>query len=190
MKDRYINLLMRQIEEIGKIFPNDNIIYEVPDVETWKSSTVSILETIYGQKTIKIERIKDLNLRKKISFDGPDIYYIDSFRKSGRSILETYIYEMETLGIPGQKYEEEKSGINLTVSQIQTNNQEVNLSIIINEIRKELTGKQLEEIQNFIDSDDNEEEKKMNVINKLKEFGVNTLSNIVAGILTNPSLYS
>ncbi|WP_376781122.1 hypothetical protein, partial [Epilithonimonas hominis] len=66
----------------------------------------------------------------------------------------------------------------------------INLNIIIEELRKELNGNQLEEIQNILDSEDSSDNKKKSIVSKLKDFGVNTLSNIVAGIITNPAIYS
>ena len=53
-----------------------------------------------------------------------------------------------------------------------------------------MNGNQLEEIQSILDSEDSSENKKKSIVSKLKDFGINTLSNIVAGIITNPAIYS
>ena len=80
--------------------------------------------------------------------------------------------------------------VKFDIKKNQQNTQTVNLNIIIEELRKELNGNQLEEIQNILDSENSSEDKKKSIVSKLKDFGINTLSNIVAGIITNPAIYS
>lgn len=67
-------------------------------------------------------------------------------------------------------------------------NQSVNIDIVLHAIQEEI-GKA--GIKNLKDAGGKDKENiKRNVISKLAEFGENTLSNILANILTNPSIWS
>ena len=191
MNEKYILLLKKQLEEVEKIGTNQSTVIERSyGVDAWKSATISILETIFGQKSKKIEEVEKIELKRQVSYNGPTKYYIETVKERARAILNACISELEILGSPSQIYTGEKEGLNLTVSQNQQNTQTVNLNIIIEELRKELNGNQLEEIQSILDSEDSSENKKKSIVSKLKDFGINTLSNIVAGIITNPAIYS
>lgn len=191
MNEKYILLLKKQLEEVEKIGTNQSTVNERSyGVDAWKSATISILETIFGQKSKKIEEVEKIELKRQVSYNGPTKYYVETVKERARAILNACISELEILGNPSQIYTGEKEGLNLTVSQNQQNIQTINLNIIIEELRKELNGNQLEDIQNILDSEDSAEEKKNSIGSKLKDFGVNTLSNIVAGIITNPAIYS
>lgn len=191
MNEKYILLLKKQLEEVEKIGTNQSTINERSyGVEAWKSATISILETIFGQKSKKIEEVEKIELKSQATLNGPKKYYVETVKERARAILNACISELEILGNPSQIYTGEKESLNLTVSQNQNNNQTINLNIIIEELRKELNGNQLEEIQNILDSEDSSDNKKKSIVSKLKDFGVNTLSNIVAGIITNPAIYS
>ena len=191
MNEKYILLLKKQLDEVEKIGTNQSTVIERSyGVDAWKSATISILETIFGQKSKKIEEVEKIELKRQVSYNGPTKYYVETVKERARAILNACITELEILGNPSQIYTGEKEGLNLTVSQNQQNTQTVNLNIIIEELRKELNGNQLEEIQNILDSEDSSEDKKKSIVSKLKDFGINTLSNIVAGIITNPAIYS
>lgn len=80
-------------------------------------------------------------------------------------------------------------GINIAINQNQSVKQKVSLNIILDAVHNELTGKQLKELQSIIENDDQPENKKKKVIEKLKSFGTDIATNIIAGILTNPTIY-
>lgn len=79
---------------------------------------------------------------------------------------------------------------NISNTQHQTQSQEIALNIFLDAIKGELTGKQLKEIKEICEKDDNSPETKIKILDKLKSFGVDVLSNVVAGIITNPSIWS
>lgn len=189
MNEKHIKLLKRQLNELEKVGsnPETNIEYTF-GVEAWKSATISILERIFGKESRKIKEIERIELGRTVAFTGNDRYHIETVKETGRAIINACIAELELLGGPEQVYTGGKQGINLTVLQSQENKQSIKIDIIVNELRKELTGKQLDEIQNILDSKEKSEIKKTKTIEKLKQFGINTLSNVIAGILTNPSI--
>jgi len=74
--------------------------------------------------------------------------------------------------------------------QLQTQSQEIAINIFLEAIKYELTGKQLKEIKAIITEEPEPEKAKSKVMEKLKSFGENVLSNIVANVITNPSIWS
>lgn len=188
MTEKYIELLNRQLNELNSIGKNPSTAREYSfGVEAWKSSTISILERIFGKESRKLSEIEKIKLKKVTGISGPDKYYIETVKETGTSILNACIAELETVCSPEQIYHGSTSSFNLTVSQ--KNNQTVTLDIIIKEIQRELTGNQAEELQKIIDSDGSLAEKKEKASDKLKQFGINTLSSIISGIITNPAIY-
>jgi hypothetical protein len=94
---------------------------------------------------------------------------------------------------PKQNRKENGVTINVNQSQNQTQNQEQNIaiSVFVESIKDEITGKQLKEIKKIIETYKNRpEEAKPKIIEKLKSFGENTLSNILANIATNPLVFN
>lgn len=97
------------------------------------------------------------------------------------------IDEINIFGIP-EKESSKESGLNINITQNQT--ARINLSLIVDSIQNELTGMQLKELQKIIGEKEEDENKhKEKVIEKLKSFGSDVASNILANILTNPQLF-
>lgn len=189
MNEKNIELLRRQLLLLERIGTNPKTVSEWSfGVEAWKSSTITILERIFGGESRKIKEIEKIVLSQYRIYGGKEKYNIETIKDTGREIIEACIVEIETLGSPTEIYNKGNQGINLTVLQHQENKQTIKLEVIFQELRKELTGSQLDEIQTILNSKENSSEKKNKTIEKLKEFGINTLSNIVGGILTNPSI--
>ena len=78
----------------------------------------------------------------------------------------------------------------ITNTQYQTQSQEIAINIFLEAIKDELTGKQLREIKEISGETGNSGETKNKLLNKLKSFGEDILSNIVANIITNPGIWS
>jgi hypothetical protein len=76
-------------------------------------------------------------------------------------------------------------------TQTQNNTQSIILSVFLESIKDEITGKQYKELQQIVIENENEPEKaKSKIFDKLKSFGGDVLSNILANIITNPNLYN
>ena len=79
----------------------------------------------------------------------------------------------------------------ISITNNQTNNQQVTLNIFLDAIKDEITGRDLKVLRDILkDYEVKPEETKEKLIQKIKSFGGDVLSNIVANILTNPSIYS
>ena len=97
-----------------------------------------------------------------------------------------------------EKKETEKT-INVTTnitnsnSQSQTQNQEQSLAVdlFIEAIKDDLTGRQIKELKEIVTDAGNDLQKaRTGIIDKLKSFGSDVMSNIIANIITNPIIWS
>lgn len=81
--------------------------------------------------------------------------------------------------------------INNNQNNTQNNTQQIILNIFIDAIRDEITGKELKELKEIMKNyEKNPEETKSTLLEKIKGFGKDVLSNIMANIITNPDFYS
>lgn len=168
------------------------------DLQTWQAKAVNIVSRIYGDESKQEEQIKEIKFKSYPSFGTIGGRNSPSTRSGGgnngkhcekqaNEIIKSYIADLETFGIPEPKQRENNGGINISVNQSQ--NQTVNVNVIWESIKDELTGKQLKEVEEIIDDNDEPESKKKRIFEKLKSFGADVASNIIAGLLTNPAIY-
>ena len=86
--------------------------------------------------------------------------------------------------------QDHSSAVTVNVNQSQTQNQSQEINIFIDAIADELTGKQYKELKSIAQENPNPENSKRKIAEKLKSFGGDVLSNIVANIVTNPSVWN
>lgn len=126
MAEREIGLLKEQIERLNE---------KKFDLEAWKNQTVIFLERIFGKESTKVKLIKELHYDYS-SWSLRDTTGAglskDPVRFQARGILEATIEELEKLGLPDLKPD---SG---------------QLTELLREV---LTGKQMKEVDNIIQSD-------------------------------------
>lgn len=80
--------------------------------------------------------------------------------------------------------------INNSNSQSQNQEQSLAVELFLDAIRYDLTGRQIKELKSVVAEADNDLQKaRPGIIVKLKEFGADVASNIVANILTNPMIW-
>lgn len=81
--------------------------------------------------------------------------------------------------------------INNSNSQSQDQRQSLAVELFIEAIKDDLTGRQIKELKAVVADVNNDLQKaRPGIITKLKEFGSDVASSIVANILTNPSIWS
>lgn len=79
--------------------------------------------------------------------------------------------------------------VHQTQQQEQSQSQKIAINIFLESIKDELTGKQFKEIKAIVAEEPKPEKAKSKVIEKLKSFGEDVLTNIVANVITNPSIW-
>ena len=190
MNEKYIELLKRQLSELETMGVNSIKPSEYTSrVDVWKSSTIGLLERIFGAYSRKIKDVENIQYEKNPHYGSEtETYNKGAVKEIGSAILNDCIAELELLGSPVTDSNIVGTGDNQTAIKNQENNQTIKLDVILNELRKELTGSQFDEIQAIVDLKENYDIKKNKISQKFKEFGINPLSNIIAGILTNPSI--
>lgn len=86
--------------------------------------------------------------------------------------------------------QEPSSAVTVNVNQSQSQNQSQEINIFLDSIADEITGKQYKELKSIAQEEPNPEKSKQKIVEKLKSFGGDVLSNIVANIITNPSVWN
>ena len=155
MVEKYINSLNKQIERLNaKDF----------DLEAWKSSTIVLLERIFGRDSQKITQIENVkfdfgswSLRDSSAGRTP----LDSCKMRGKEILEIAIEELEDFGIPEE---------NKTL---------VGNSVVLEALENELKGSQFKQLKNLLISDESFERKKNQLKETLDSFGEETRMDIL-----------
>ena len=111
------------------------------------------------------------------------------------AILEAFAY-LPTI-VPQKNEKKTGKGVNITANINNTNSQEQSqeqslaISLFIEAIKDDLTGRQIKELKDVVNRYSNDEDKKRNgIIAKLKSFGSDVAANIVANIITNPTIWS
>ena len=164
--------------------------YEYPDMDSyynWREKAKRLIEINYpGDKHIEeFERISNQDI-------GPDQ------QKKLLAILEAFA--ALPIVIPWTKssikQDHKQSPINVTTninnanSQTQNQQQSFAAELFLEAIKDNLTGRQIKELKEVVTEADNDLEKaRPGIIEKLKSFGTDVVSNIVANILTNTAIW-
>lgn len=185
MEEKYITAL----EEIKILEIVDNY-----SLQSWKSKAINIVTRIYGKDSKQEEQINLIRFKTYASFGsysprggsrtfggGNNAAHC---QKQATEVIEGLISDIKNFGIPKNDIASSSDKINITVNQNQS--QTVNIKILIDALQEELTGRQLNEVQNILEEDVDKDGKRKKLIDKLKSFGGDVASNIVANILTNP----
>ena len=154
MAEQEIALINRQIESLtAKNF----------DLEAWKSHTILFLERIFGKESTKVTMIKELKYNysswtlRDAAGTGKNS---DPVILKAREILEAARLELEHLGLPKQEEE------NLKIWSL---------------LGEEMTGKQINEIKQILQSADTDKmEKIANIIYSLE---MENMSVVLAKLL-------
>ncbi|AQX51846.1 hypothetical protein [Elizabethkingia anophelis] len=180
MIEKQIELIKRQISKLD----DDDF-----DINAWKSSTTVILGRIFGETYPGIKEINKIQYKSGgIATTNASSFWnnLESCIKQGKDILEACITELEIFGLP-EKKQNEQSGININLTQNQ--NQSVNINLLVSALEDELTVSQFREVNDLMKTDEPKSEKKRKIIDKIKSFGNDVASNILANILTNPNIW-
>ena len=151
--------------------------------ETWKNKTIRFLSFKFaGDRCINdFEKAAEAFIK---SYNSPC-----SFDKL-LGILESCLVIPE---LPKVKNENNKTDnsihVNVNQSQNQSQEQSLAIDIFIEAIKDELTGKQQKEIKAIIENESDPVQAKNRLIDKIKSFGSDVASNVIANIITNPAIW-
>lgn len=140
--------------------------------QEWVQKTTRFLHTHYSGD-IMIEEFEEL------ASQGPSPKGHDKLL----AILKAFKEIPQAITPP----KEHHGGIVITNSNTQSQTQQQTANIFLEAIADELTGKQMKDLKAALA--DEQSGKKGSLLEKIKSFGMDTLSNIVANIVTNPAIW-
>lgn len=173
-------------------FKKLNTLSTSEQFKTWQKSTTLTLINIFSESDKRVKSFEEIESYHFYAVSG-----IDRTQKAifeAKELLENIIKDIQDFGIPQKlNSSENNSGINISVNQNNTQHQSTNISIqldlLVELLKDELKGGQIKDLKAIIESDENLEIKKKSFIDKIKSFGTDVASNILANLLTNPKVY-
>lgn len=186
------NNLDKYLEALEKIK-----IVEINDHDsflTWKRKATNFIIRIYGENSTQESQINQINFSygSRLIIDDnplPQKHNGNKCREQIRELIESYIDELKMFGLPERKYRDEDS-VRTVINNNNNLTQQMNVNIIFEILKDELTEKQLNELKEIVFSKEEVETKKHKIKAKLKSFGQGVLENVFSNILTNLSLFS
>lgn len=153
---------------------DDYGIKDAGEYATWKQRTIRFLSSKYPQDCYLPELIKQFEEFEKRNCSPSIFNQILGLIKAYKDIPEPVIIQNDE--------QRPLLEINNTLSQSQS------INIIVDILKEELNGRQIKELRDIIANNTNDESKRKSLFDKIKSFGSDVAANIVANILTNPSI--
>lgn len=151
-------------------------VYATTEKEKYQIWQSSVLRFVKSYHPSDFEEVKEAS--KKLS--------TENHRKTMGVLKAIKLLPNE----PEKQSESKSSTQNITITNTQTVSQQITLNIFLDAIKDEIKGKDFKELKEIMKNYENKpEETKGKIIEKIKGFGGDVLSNIVANILTNPTIY-
>jgi len=170
------------LEALNELKQEATNMHDSYGLVNWRNHATNLMVRIYGKDSLIIHQISDIKHFSPESVPGN--------KRKAIALIEGLIKEIERFGVPKQAEKDDNKSLNINITQTQNQTTQISLSLLIESIQDELKGGQLKELQAIIEEKDIEPiEKKSKIIETLKKFGGDVASNIVANILTNPSLF-
>lgn len=151
--------------------------------QTWKSKSMRLLNVNF---TDGMESKAFAEAAK--SFDKS--HYAPKYLKEMVGILVSCKEIPNHVKQQKEAKQEPSSAVTVNENQSQSQNQSQEINIFLDSIADEITGKQYKELKSIAQEEPNPEKSKQKIVEKLKSFGGDVLSNIVANIITNPSVWN
>jgi hypothetical protein len=162
------------------------------------TSISSIIDRFYSKESPYRERVKfltqQISMFKLHKKDKIPIYNftVESAMKEMIDLIDNINNEINLLGIPQNSSLKIDKSVNITntMSQNQSQNQSIDVNVILDLLKNELTGKQYKEIEAIAQKEIEPKKALTKIIDKLKSFGEGVLASIVANIITNPNIWN
>lgn len=176
------------LRDVGDRFP----YYEYPDMKAyhkWLAMTKRYIEIQYPNDKYVVEFCE---VSKQVTYPTQQqklLALLEAF-----ALLPVVVPNNQTVSV-SEKADISRDAINVTTNINNTNSQSQNqeqslaIQLFVEAIKDDLTGRQIKELKAVVAEADNDlQEARPGILAKLKEFGTDVASNIVANILTNPMI--
>lgn len=167
----YINTPLGDIRRYAAYSLADNSKYEI-----WKNKVIRFLSIKFpGDRCINDFEESTKNFTK--NHNSPTIF------DNTLAILQACLEMPQVISTAKDLPIIDKS-INVHVNQTQSQQQSQFLDFFMDLIKDELTGKQYKEIKEIIETEPNPALVKTKLVDKIKSFGIDVVSNIISNIIT------
>lgn len=182
-KETAIEAIQEKLQDLSRV-NNSSAFY------TWKKTTIATLKRIVPHNVTIFQNLQEIDAT--FLYTAAD--NTPAAKAESKIILEQLIKDIERFGLetePVLNSSTEK--IALSVNQFNTQNQTTNISIsldsLIEILKEELRSSEIEELKEILESKDEPKIKKKNFMDKIKSFGSDVASNILANLLTNTQVF-
>jgi hypothetical protein len=180
--EKAIEAIREKINEIDSIKYYDEFY-------PWKKTTIGTLKRVVPYNLTIIEHLSGIESLGNYGGDQKE-----SAKRDSKQLLKSLIKDIERFGLEEpQKEIGAKEVIKVDVNQSNHQNQSttvsINLEFIFEVLKGELRNSEIEELKEIIESTEEPKVKKKNFMDKIKSFGSDAASNVLANILTNPQVY-
>jgi hypothetical protein len=167
------------------------LLNETKQFNVWQKETVLTLINIYAESDKRIKSFEEIHSYQHFGFAGIDRF--PEAKLEADALLNSLITDIIDFGIIRSDSKSKSGGININLNQHNSQNQStivsVNFELIIESLKYGLSGAQIEELKEILESNQEPKEKKKTFVEKIKSFGSDVASNILANLLTNPQVY-
>lgn len=153
------------------------------DYQTWKNKCLRLLE-LHFKKDGSSKLFKDAEEQFANHHNTPK--YLQDMIGVLKACVEMPPVVEEKAAEPPLS----PSPVTINVNQTQTQSQSVAIDIFLESIKDEITGKYFKELKAIAAEENDPVKAKSKILDKVKSFGEDVLSNIVANIITNPTIWS
>ncbi len=164
---------------------------ETRQFNVWQKETVLTLINIYSENDKRIKSFEAIHSYQNFGLTGIDRF--PQAKLEAESLLKSLVTDINDFGLQKSETKDKKGDINVNVNQHNHQNQSTTITIqfdfLFELLKDELKGGQVKELKAIIESDEPAEEKKKSFIEKIKSFGNDVASSILANLLTNPQIY-
>lgn len=153
------------------------------DYQTWKNKCLRLLE-------LHFKNDDSSELFKEAEAKFAKHHYTPKYLQDMIGVLKACV---EMPAVVEEKASESPvvpSPLTINVTQNQTQSQNFTIEIFLESIKDEILGKQFKELKAIATEEQDPVKAKSRILGKVKSFGEDVLSNIVANIITNPTIWS
>lgn len=152
------------------------------DYQTWKNKCFRLLE-LHFKKDGSLDLFKEAEAKFANSHNTPK-FLQDMIGVLKACIEMPAIYDEKTNDAPVAS-----SPVTINVTQTQTQSQSIAIEIFLESIKDEIPGKKFKELKAIAAEEQDPVKARSKIFDKVKSFGEDVLSNIVANIITNPTIW-
>lgn len=163
-------------DDINKLYGGFYYIKEGQKFYNWIEKAKRFIQMNFPNDSA-LERFTDLSSKKDM--DKSIIY----------NLVAILVSLKEFPNICPIKKEKKTPQTCINITQNQKQEQTIEVQIILRVLKDSLSAEQYQELMNII-REDNSPKTKSRIIEKIKGFGESVMSNIIASLLTNPSIWN